>query len=235
MPRPVRGRGIGWGGAAMEGLWGGGLVLGVLRDGGDALLHAGARLRRRGAAGLDDVLDLRGHELGVLDDERAADIDAGLLELALQLVAALAQLALDARARLLGVALDALEGGRAAALEAAQLRLGLGARRVLAAQVVDDVDDEVAGDQGRADRDVDGLLGVLGRAADGALGLGLGLGGLLGGLRLGARGGRLGLAGRRLASGRAAVRGARRGSLLGGGRALRGVGLAGSGRLLGGL
>src|SRR3954453_4999932 len=136
-----------------------------------------------GLDALHEVLDpgrgelgLRGH---VLASRRGllVEVAAERLDLALDPVAALAQRALDARAALADLALEAVAGGRAAALELAQvgldaalaglqLALGLLAVGVGVPQLGDGVEDAVTSDQARAQRDEDGLLGVLGHVVD---------------------------------------------------------------------
>jgi hypothetical protein len=134
----------------------------------------------------------------------------------------------NARAGLLGLALEARAGGGATALEALdlgleataadlQLLLDLVARAERRAEAVDGLGHGVTSDEGGADLDERGALGVLLDTIDGRLGeLAARLGGLLGGGRA--------LAGLGGLVGRTRLRG-----LLGGGRALGGVGLAGGG------
>src|SRR5207244_6074132 len=88
---------------------------------------------------------------------------------------ALAQLTLEANARFADLPLEAVAGRRAAALEAAQLLLGLGRGRVRGERVADRRDDPVTRDQGGADGNQHGPLGVVahqrGGVARGRLGL----------------------------------------------------------------
>ena len=93
--------------------------------------------------------------------DRGLDRTAALAQFALDAATALAQFALDAHAGFANLALEAVARGDAATLEAAQLRLGLGRRRVGRDRVAHARDDTVAGDQGGADRDQHGALGVV--------------------------------------------------------------------------
>src|SRR6202043_2569169 len=83
----------------------------------------------------DPLLDLIGDVAAVLGDRLTTlfDVRDGFLDLA----TALAQFTLDAHARFAHLALAAVARGRAAALEAAQLRLSLARRRVRRDRVVD--------------------------------------------------------------------------------------------------
>src|ERR1700722_2562152 len=112
----------------------------------------------------DSLLDLVGDVAAVLRDRLAAlfDVRDGFLDLA----TALTQFTLDAHARFAHLALEAVARGRAAALEAAQLRLSLARRRVRRDRVVDAGDEFVAGRQRDADRDQHGALGVVAEDAN---------------------------------------------------------------------
>ena len=80
--------------------------------------------------------------------------------------------------------LELAQVGLDPALTGLQLALGLLAARVRVGQLADGVDDAVTSDEARAQRDEDGLLGVLGDVVDRRAGvLDAGLGGLLGGSR----------------------------------------------------
>src|SRR3954447_24832904 len=73
-----------------------------LGDGGDPLLDPGRDLLARGEAGLDQVLDARGHELGLREAGLALllDVAAEGLQVALDPATAGLELALEARAGL---------------------------------------------------------------------------------------------------------------------------------------
>src|SRR4051794_37786810 len=182
-----------------------------LDERGDALADLGRDLRAGGQAGLQDVLEPGADGLGLRADQ--PDLRLGVLGdrlgLTLEAVAALTQLTLDLGARALDLALQRATGRLATALGLAQLglelALGLVARAVLRADLVDRVDDAVAGQQRGADLRQHGALGDVLRV-------------VLGRTRL-ARRGALG--------GRGARLGAGRGALASGGAALRRTSLSG--------
>src|ERR1700677_1682006 len=134
-------------------------------------LSRGSRPLRpgRGKVCSDDAEDPLLHavrQLGhVLRDRVAALLERvdGLLQVA----AALAQFALDADAGFADLALEPVAGRGAAALEAAQLGLGLRRRAVAGDRVAGGRDNPVAGDQGGADGDQHGALGVVAEHIDG--------------------------------------------------------------------
>src|SRR6476661_7363502 len=149
----------------------------ALRWGGEELKS----LRDRGDLLLDLLGDGRRVRLDLAD--LLLQVAADVLDARAYVGATLAQLALDARAGALDLAADVVAGGVAAALELPQLLLG----RRAAGEGLGRLDDRVAGDEGRADRDQHRALGLEGdaveRQAAGA--------GRVGGGRLGRRPGRL--------------------------------------------
>src|SRR3954468_9189876 len=200
----------------------------LLDERGDALLDRGGELRAGRQAGLGDVLELDADVLGLRADQvrlRAGVPHQGA-DLALEAGATLTQLALDARAGALDLALQRLARLLAATLELVELRLelalGLRPRAVLRAQLVERVDDVVAGGQRGADV---GQRGALGDRLHGVLGL----------TRLTRGGGGAGLRGRAgaAACGGAAALGTSLSGLLGRGAALGGSGAAARARLAG--
>src|SRR6478672_8108467 len=142
--------------------------------------------------GVDDLLDALLRRLALLLEVAADGLDLALhagavaLRNANRTGAALAELTLHARTRPLDAALGAVAGGRAAALETAQVALeallrGLG-RAVRLRQLRDGLGDAIGGGQGRTHGDQDdalcGLLDLLDRGARGRLAV---CGGALGG------------------------------------------------------
>src|SRR5271167_5114988 len=119
--------------------------------------------RGGGSVGSDEAEDPLLHTSGEVGNALGGGV-ATLLQIAhgpLDLAAALAQFALNADAGFTNLALDPVAGGHAAPLESAQLCLGLGGGPIARDRVVDARDQPVTGDQGGADGDQDGALGVV--------------------------------------------------------------------------
>ena len=93
----------------------------------------------------------------------------GKSTLTANLAAALAHFTLHAHARFAHLALEAFAGGGAAALEAAQLGLGPGRRRIAGNRLVDARHHAVACGQRGADGDQHGALGVVAEVARAAV------------------------------------------------------------------